>query len=108
MLNKRDCRSLTIAVAQVHFAEALKKAHPALPVGTVGLITGPLQAESYLKSGQADVVFLARELIRNPHWPLTAAKALNFPLKAANQYERGWEWSTSAPAAKSDAVKHSL
>lgn len=59
-------------------------------IGTVGLITEPIQAESYLQNGQADVVFLARELIRNPHWPLLAAKVLNVKVKAANQYERGW------------------
>jgi 2,4-dienoyl-CoA reductase-like NADH-dependent reductase (Old Yellow Enzyme family) len=75
---------------QVHFAADLKKAHPDMVVGTVGLITDPHQAESYLQEGKADLVFLARELIRNPHWPLSAAKALGVKVKAANQYERGW------------------
>ena len=59
-------------------------------VGSVGLITEPKQAESYLQEGKADVVFLARELIRDPHWPLTAARALGAAVKPANQYERGW------------------
>ncbi|KAF8807812.1 NADH:flavin oxidoreductase/NADH oxidase [Phlegmacium glaucopus] len=75
---------------QVHFAEALKKAHPDMIIGAVGLITTPIQAESYLQNGQADVVFLARELMRNPHWPILAAKDLNVKVKAANQYERAW------------------
>lgn len=75
---------------QVHFAESLKKAHPNMIIGAVGLITEPIQAESYLQNGQADVVFLARELLRNPHWPLLAAKDLNVNVKAANQYERAW------------------
>ncbi|KAF5384879.1 hypothetical protein D9615_001313 [Tricholomella constricta] len=75
---------------QVHFAEALKRAHPTLAVGAVGLITDPLEAESYVKSGKADVVFLARELIRNPHWALHAAHKLGAKVKPANQYERGW------------------
>ncbi|KAF8665430.1 hypothetical protein AX16_000449 [Volvariella volvacea WC 439] len=75
---------------QVPFAEALKKAHPSLAIGTVGLISDPVEAESYLASGKADVILLARELLRNPHWPLTAAKALGVRVKAANQYERAW------------------
>jgi len=56
----------------------------------VGLITEPKQAESYLQDGKADVVFLAREFIRNPHWALTAARAFGIGVKPANQYERGW------------------
>ncbi|KZT02458.1 FMN-linked oxidoreductase [Laetiporus sulphureus 93-53] len=75
---------------QVPFAEELKKAYPDLPVGAVGLITDPHQAESYLSEGKADVVFLARELIRNPHWPMLAAERLGVAVKPANQYERGW------------------
>jgi len=75
---------------QVHFAESLKKAHPNMITGAVGLITEPIQAESYLQNGQADVVFLVRELLRDPHWALLAAKDLNVNVKAANQYERAW------------------
>lgn len=61
-----------------------------MPVGAVGLITEPHDAESYLRDGKADVVFLARELIRNPHWPMLAALQLQLAIKPANQYERGW------------------
>ncbi|KAI0830479.1 FMN-linked oxidoreductase [Trametes gibbosa] len=75
---------------QVPFAEALKKAHPDIPIASVGMITDPEQAESYLRDGKADAVFLARELIRNPHWVLYAAQKLGVAVKAANQYERGW------------------
>ncbi|KAJ6520018.1 putative NADH:flavin oxidoreductase 2 [Mycena sanguinolenta] len=75
---------------QVPFAEAIKKAHPSLIVGTVGAITDPVLAESYLNDGKVDLVILARELMRNPHWALTAAKALKCQVKAANQYERAW------------------
>ncbi|KAF9056137.1 FMN-linked oxidoreductase [Panaeolus papilionaceus] len=74
---------------QVPFSEALKQEHSIL-VGTVGLITEPTHAESILQKGQADVIFLARELMRNPHWPLLAAKQLGAKVKAANQYERAW------------------
>ncbi|KAJ7751311.1 hypothetical protein DFH07DRAFT_826841 [Mycena maculata] len=75
---------------QVPFAEAIKKAHPSLIISTVGLITDPEKANSYLKDGKADVISLARELMRNPHWALTAAKQLGCKIKLANQYERAW------------------
>ncbi|KII86971.1 hypothetical protein PLICRDRAFT_43665 [Plicaturopsis crispa FD-325 SS-3] len=75
---------------QIPLAEEIKKAHPTLLTGVVGLITSPQQAESCLQSGKADVVFLARELIRRPHWPIFAAQELGVAVKPANQYERGW------------------
>lgn len=73
---------------QVPFAHELKKAYPGFPVGTVGLITEPKQAEGILQDGKADVIFLARELLRTPHWPLLAAQDLGYAVKPANQYER--------------------
>lgn len=87
-------------IFQVHFAEALKKAYPTLPIGAVGLITEPQEAESYLMDGKADVVFLARELMRTPHWPLLAAHKLGVAVKAANQYERGWAFNELPPWKK--------
>ncbi|ESK98198.1 nadh:flavin oxidoreductase nadh oxidase [Moniliophthora roreri MCA 2997] len=77
---------------QVPFAEAIKKAHPSLAVGAVGFITEGKQAESYLQEGKADVVLLARALIKDPHWVLSAARDLgiNGKIKAANQYERAF------------------
>lgn len=83
---------------QVPFAAELKKALPTLLVGTVGLITEPEQAESYLREGKADVVLLARALLRNPHWPLMAAQKLGSRVKPANQYERAWSDTTPLPA----------
>jgi 2,4-dienoyl-CoA reductase-like NADH-dependent reductase (Old Yellow Enzyme family) len=83
-------KSILTRHRQIPFASKIKGAITDLPVGAVGLITGPEQAESYLQEGKADVIFLARELLRNPHWPLYAAKALGVPVKAANQYERAW------------------
>ncbi|KAJ7606728.1 hypothetical protein DFH06DRAFT_1275354 [Mycena polygramma] len=74
----------------VPFAEAIKKAHPALVVGAVGAITKPEAANSYLKTGKADVIFMGRELLRNPHWPLMAAKQLGARIKPANQYSLAW------------------
>ncbi|KAG5353666.1 hypothetical protein C0989_003803 [Termitomyces sp. Mn162] len=86
-----DISAFTHYACQVHFAEALKQAHPSLVISTVGLITDPLEANSYIESGKADVISLARELLRTPHWPLLAAKELGVTVKAANQYERAWQ-----------------
>jgi len=68
----------------------MKKAHPDIAFGAVGLITEASQAETILRTGLADVVFLGRELMRNPHWVLAAAKELRVKVKAANQYEMAW------------------
>ncbi|TCD66489.1 hypothetical protein EIP91_001314 [Steccherinum ochraceum] len=75
---------------QVPYAEAIKKAHPSLLVGAVGLITDGKQAESYVAEGKADVVFLARALLVDPHWAIRAAEELGIAVKPANQYERAW------------------
>ncbi|KAL5494932.1 hypothetical protein ACEPAI_394 [Sanghuangporus weigelae] len=75
---------------QVPFAAAIREEIPDIQLGAVGLITSPTQAEGILQEGKADVVFLARELIRNPHWALHAAQELGVVVKPANQYERGW------------------
>lgn len=80
-------------VCQVPFADEIKKAHPNILVGTVGLITEPTQAESYLKDGKADVVLLARELLRDPHWAFRAATELGVAIKAPNQNERSCAFS---------------
>ncbi|KAF8445571.1 NADH:flavin oxidoreductase 2 [Boletus edulis BED1] len=75
---------------QVPFAAELKAAHPDILIGAVGLLTDPAETESYLNEGKSDVVLLARELLRNPHWVLTAARALGVAVKPAVQYERAW------------------
>ncbi|EIM83802.1 NADH:flavin oxidoreductase/NADH oxidase [Stereum hirsutum FP-91666 SS1] len=75
---------------QVQFAEAIKKAHPDVIVGAVGLIDTPQYAEQVLESHQADVIFLGRPFLRNPHWAIQAAEDLGVAVKPANQYERGW------------------
>lgn len=74
---------------QVQFADKIKS-NIGIYTGAVGLITSSLHAEEILKSGRADLVFLARELLRNPYWPYVAAKQLNAPLEAPKQYDRGW------------------
>jgi 2,4-dienoyl-CoA reductase-like NADH-dependent reductase (Old Yellow Enzyme family) len=72
---------------QVPFATRLKEAS-GLPVGAVGLITEPRQAEKIVAGGEADAVFLARELLRNPHWPLLAAAELADEVRWPEQYLR--------------------
>jgi len=75
---------------QVEFAEKVK--HEAgILTGAVGLITTPKQAEEIISSGQADVVLLAREFLRDPHFPLRAAHELNVDVKWPDQYDRA-QW----------------
>jgi 2,4-dienoyl-CoA reductase-like NADH-dependent reductase (Old Yellow Enzyme family) len=72
---------------QVPFARRVR--HEArIATGAVGLITTPAQAEQVIAEGDADVVLLARELLRNPRWPLEAARALGADGPWPRQYER--------------------
>ncbi|RFZ82372.1 NADPH dehydrogenase NamA [Mucilaginibacter terrenus] len=72
---------------QVEFAQAVKE-QAGIPTGAVGLITTPEQADAIITTGQADLVFLARELLRDPHFPLRAAHQLGQEIKWPLQYER--------------------
>lgn len=72
---------------QVHFAEAIKKETGVL-TGAVGMITTAEQAEDIIASQKADVVVIAREFLRDPYFPLHAAKALGVDVKWPVQYER--------------------
>lgn len=72
---------------QVPFAEQVRR-DAGVPTGAVGLITEPAQAEQVLAEGRADVVLLARELLRDPHWPLRAATELGADVAWPVQYER--------------------
>ena len=72
---------------QVAFAERIRK-EAAIPTGAVGMITAPEQADHIIRTGQADVVVLARELLRDPYWPLHAAEVLRQPGRWPVQYER--------------------
>jgi len=74
---------------QTGFAEAIRK-EAGMATGAVGMIMEPVQAETILSTEQADLVFLARELLRDPYWPRRAAKALDVKIKAPAQYERAW------------------
>jgi len=72
---------------QVPFAAAIKK-EVQIVTGTVGMITDAEQAEQILADGQADVVLLARELLRDPYWPMHAAQKLDADIVWPKQYER--------------------
>jgi 2,4-dienoyl-CoA reductase-like NADH-dependent reductase (Old Yellow Enzyme family) len=72
---------------QSGFAERVRR-EAGVPTGTVGLVTSPEQADHVIRSGQADVVLLGRELLRDPHFPLRAAKALGHDGPWPRQYLR--------------------
>ncbi|MED0715952.1 NADPH dehydrogenase NamA [Aeribacillus composti] len=74
---------------QVPFSEKIRQ-EANIKTGAVGLITSPLQAEEILKNNRADLIFVARELLRNPYWPYHAANELNAKIESPTQYERGW------------------
>jgi 2,4-dienoyl-CoA reductase-like NADH-dependent reductase (Old Yellow Enzyme family) len=60
---------------QVQFAERIRR-EAGIATAAVGLITEPAQADAIIREGQADEVLLAREFLRDPHWPLRAARVL--------------------------------
>jgi len=72
---------------QVPFAEAIRK-EAGIATGAVGMITEAKQAEAILVEGKADVIFLARQLLRDPYWPLHAAAELGVEIVWPKQYER--------------------
>jgi 2,4-dienoyl-CoA reductase-like NADH-dependent reductase (Old Yellow Enzyme family) len=76
---------------QVPFAEAIRR-RVEIPTSAVGMITEPMQADDIIRNGRADMVFLARELLRDPYWPLRAFKALHVKgdSPVPPQYMRAW------------------
>jgi 2,4-dienoyl-CoA reductase-like NADH-dependent reductase (Old Yellow Enzyme family) len=74
---------------QVPFAERIRR-QAGILTAAVGLITTPAQADEIVRSGKADLVFLAREFLRDPYFPLHAAKALAQELRPPVQYSRAW------------------
>jgi 2,4-dienoyl-CoA reductase-like NADH-dependent reductase (Old Yellow Enzyme family) len=73
---------------QVPFAAQVKR-DAGVPTGAVGMITAAAQAEEIVSTGQADGVFLARELLRSPAWPRAAAATLGADVDWPEQYDRG-------------------
>jgi 2,4-dienoyl-CoA reductase-like NADH-dependent reductase (Old Yellow Enzyme family) len=72
---------------QVPFAAAIRR-EADVPTAAVGLIGEPVQAEQIVFHGEADAVFLARAMLRDPYWPRHAAKALGVTMKWPDQYLR--------------------
>jgi len=92
-----DCSSGGVVPAHIHtypgyqvtHSEAIRK-ESKIATGAVGLITTGIQAEEILQNDRADLVFLARALLRNPYWAKAAADELGYELEAPKQYKRGW------------------
>ena len=74
---------------QTPFAAEIRR-RTGVPTGAVGMITAPEQADHIVRSGQADLVFLAREMLRDPYWPRRAAHALGAKTEGPVQYARAW------------------
>ena len=74
---------------QTPFAAEIRR-RTGVPTGAVGMIVAPEQADHIVRSGQADMVLLAREMLRDPYWPRRAAKALGVKLEGPKQYGRAW------------------
>jgi len=72
---------------QTPFAERIRR-EADIRTGAVGLITDPVQADHIIRSGQADAVILARAMLRDPYWPLTAARTLGQTISWPAQYLR--------------------
>jgi 2,4-dienoyl-CoA reductase-like NADH-dependent reductase (Old Yellow Enzyme family) len=76
---------------QVPFAERIRR-EAGIATAAVGGITAPAQADGIVRNGQADLVLLAREFLRDPHWPAHAARALgqSAAVPPPSQYARAW------------------
>ncbi|PYY04325.1 MAG: oxidoreductase [Acidobacteria bacterium] len=72
---------------QTPFAERIRR-EAGILTGAVGMITTPLEADHIVQSGQADVVIMARQFLRDPYWPLRAARELGHPAAWPAQYLR--------------------
>ncbi|HZO95229.1 MAG TPA: NADH:flavin oxidoreductase/NADH oxidase [Candidatus Baltobacteraceae bacterium] len=90
---------------QTPFAERVRReAH--VKTGAVGMIVEPLDADAIVADGRADLVILARELLRDPYWPLFAARALGDEIAWPPQYlrARGDRATMRRPAARTGAA----
>jgi 2,4-dienoyl-CoA reductase-like NADH-dependent reductase (Old Yellow Enzyme family) len=74
---------------QVPFAARIR-AEAGVATGAVGLITTAEQAAQIVASGEADVVLMARESLRDPYFPLRAARELGAQIDVPLQYQRAW------------------
>jgi NADPH2 dehydrogenase len=92
-----DCSSGAVVPAeidvfpgyQVPLADKIKNS-VGIATGAVGLITQAVQAEEIIKNNRADLIFIGRELLRDPYWALRAASQLGVMLEVPVQYNRAW------------------
>src|SRR5579859_195224 len=91
---------------QVQFAERIRR-DAGILTGAVGMITDPHQADEIIHKGHADIVLLAREMLRDPYWPLHAAAELGKPISWPAQYLRAAPQGTVArqPAEEIEQVQ---
>lgn len=84
---------------QVEFAARVRR-DADIPTAAVGLITSPAQADHVIRTGQADIVLLGREILRNPYWPVAAARDLGQTVAWPRQYLRAaptGSWGRESP-----------
>ena len=86
--NLPDVKIPAGASYQVPFAEAVRQT--GVLTAAVGLITSPMQADEIIRNGRADLVLLGREMLRDPHWALRAARELRKEPPVPPQYERAF------------------
>lgn len=95
---------------QTKFAEKIRREAEIL-TGSVGMITDPAQADHIIRTGQADIVLLAREMLRDPYWPLRAARELGQAASWPAQYLRAAPENSPmrepAPSAARESAKSS-
>jgi 2,4-dienoyl-CoA reductase-like NADH-dependent reductase (Old Yellow Enzyme family) len=72
---------------QTGFADRIRR-EAGICTSAVGMITSPAQADHIIRTGQADLVVLAREMLRDPYWPLHAARHLHHDMPWPQQYDR--------------------
>ncbi len=72
---------------QVPFSQSVRRG-AGVATAAVGMITAPAQADQIVRNGEADIVLLARELLRDPYWPLSAARELGDAMSWPAQYLR--------------------
>ena len=80
---------------QTPFAERIRR-EAGVATGAIGLITSPVQADHIIRTGQANLVLLAREYLRDPYWPLRAARELGHAVPWPVQYLRAAPDGTQA------------
>ena len=74
---------------QLPFAERVRR-QAGIPTAAVGMITAPEQGDQIIRNGQADMIVMAREFLRDPYWPLHAAARLKQEMAPPPQYLRAF------------------